>query len=235
MNIWTVSLIGLFVGVVGIGLGGLIGLIIKKTNFIISLLLGLTGGFMMFIVTFHLLPEAFLLGKLFTVLGGVTLGILLIILLEKFIENMNYIPYLKTSVILGLSIGIHNFPEGLALGSSLVAPSEFGRVLALAMLLHTIPEGISMVIPLTINKFSKVKILLFTMLAGVPMGVGAFIGAYLGNISNEIVALCLAIAGGTMLYIICDEIIPTGKTLHKGRVSSIGVILGFLIGFILYY
>ncbi|WFA08682.1 ZIP family metal transporter [Tissierella sp. Yu-01] len=235
MNVLTIGIIGLLTGVIGIGLGGIIGILIKKTDFIFSLLLGLTGGFMMFIVTFHLLPEAFLLGKLPMVLIGVLIGILIIVALEKVIDNINAISYLKTGIILGLSIALHNFPEGLALGSSLIYEIELGKVITAAMLIHNIPEGISIAIPLSLNNISKVKIFLLTILAGVPMGIGSFIGAYIGSISNTFVSICLAIAGGIMLYITCDEIIPTGKALHKGRASSLGVIIGFLIGIILYY
>ena len=76
---------------------------------------------------------------------------------------------------------------------------------------------------------------LFTMLTGFPTGIGAFLGANLGMVSNTLIAVCLAFAGGTMLYIISDEIIPEGKRLDEGRLSSIGVVLGFLIGIILYF
>ena len=234
-NVWVIGIMGLAVGVLGTGLGGLLGIMIKKTNKILSFLLGLTAGFMMFVVTFHLLPESFLLGSIFTVILGVAIGIFFVIIIEKFIGNISCRPYLRTSIILGMSIGMHNLPEGLALGSSLASSSEFGMVLCMAMLLHNIPEGMSMAIPLGLNKFSPMKILFFSVLAGIPTGVGAFAGAYLGTISNNFISLCLALAGGTMLYIICDEIIPTGKTLHKGRVSSLGVVIGFVVGLMLYF
>lgn len=235
MDIWFVSLIGLLVGVVGTGLGSLIGILVKKTNKVLSFLLGVTGGFMMFIVSFHLFPEAFYLGGVFNVLLGVIIGISIIILLELFLEKLQYLSYMRTGILLGLSIAIHNMPEGLALGSTLVGVSDFGLVLTLAMLLHNIPEGMSMALPLSMNKVSPLKIMWLCVLAGAPTGIGAFIGAYLGTISNNIISLCLAIAGGIMLYIVCDDLIPTGKTLHKGRVSSIGTVIGFVLGIILYF
>ena len=235
MDIWFVSLIGLLVGILGTGLGSLIGILVKKTNKVLSFLLGVTGGFMMFIVSFHLFPEAFYLGGVFNVILGVIIGISIIILLELFLEKLQYLSYMRTGILLGLSIAIHNMPEGLALGSTLVGVSDFGLVLALAMLLHNIPEGMSMALPLSMNNVSPLKIMWVCVLAGAPTGIGAFIGAYLGTISNNIISLCLAIAGGIMLYIVCDDLIPTGKTLHKGRVSSIGTVIGFVLGIILYF
>ena len=236
MEAWVVGIIGFLVGIVGIGLGALIGIWIKKTDQILSFFLGLSGGFMMFIVSFHLLPEAFYLGGIFIVLGGIFGGILVIIGIEQSLELLyNFPKMMKTGIVLGISIAVHNIPEGLALGSTLVGVSDFGFVLTMAMLIHNIPEGISMSIPLGMNKVKPWQILLFSFLVGLPTGVGAYVGAYLGTISDTLIALCLAVAGGTMLYIVADQIIPTGKTLHKGRVSSIAVVFGFILGIILYF
>lgn len=235
MNILIITLYGFLVGIVGTGLGGVLSLFIKNTSSSLSFLLGLTGGFMLFIVTFHLLPESFILGGLFTTIIGIILGILLVILVEEKIENMVKSPHMKSSLLLGISIAVHNFPEGLALGSSFLTMSNLGPVLSLAMLLHNIPEGLSMAIPLKVNKISPWLIVLYTILTGIPTGIGAFIGSYMGMISNIFISLCLSFAGGTMLYIICDEIIPNAKTLHKGRASSIGIVIGFMIGIILYF
>ncbi len=234
LNIGTITLYGFMVGIIGTGIGGFFSLFIKESNRVLSFLLGLTGGFMLFIVTFHLLPEAFILGGLIVAIIGIALGILLVIIVEDIIQKRSENSFTKSAILLGISIAVHNFPEGLALGSSFLAISDFGSVLALAMLLHNIPEGISMAIPMKINRTNPIKIVLLTILTGIPTGIGTFIGAYMGMISNVFISLCLSFAGGTMLYIITDEIIPNAKTLHSGRASSLGIVLGFVIGLILY-
>lgn len=235
MNPLIIGIIGLVVGVVGISLGSVVGILIKKTDRILSFFLGLSGGFMMFIVSFHLLPEAFYLGGNSMVILGVTIGIFVIVIIEKLLEGLSYLSHMRTGIILGLGIAVHSLPEGLALGSTLMGASDFGFVLTIAMLIHNIPEGIAMAIPLGMNKVKPWKIMLISTLVGLPMGIGAYAGAYLGNISNTLISLCLAMAGGTMLYIVADEVIPTGKTLHKGRVSSIAVVIGFVLGIVLYF
>lgn len=234
-ELWIITAYGFIVGIAGTGLGGLVSLFIKSTDKTLSFLLGVTGGFMLFIVTFHLLPESFILGGLYIAIIGIILGILLIVFIENHIENIIGNPFMKSSLLLGISIAVHNFPEGLALGSSFLTMSNLGPVLSLAMLLHNIPEGLSMAIPLKVSKKSPLKIIFYTILTGVPTGIGAFIGAYMGMVSNIFISLCLSFAGGTMLYIISDEIIPSAKTLHKGRASSIGIIIGFVIGIVLYF
>ncbi len=233
--IFYVTLIGFLVGVIGTGLGGVLSLFFKNTNRLMSFLLGLTGGFMLFIVTFHLLPESYYVSgsHLITILG-IAIGIFMVIFIENHIDKMAKNPYIKSSLLLGISIAAHNFPEGLALGSSFMTMSNLGPTLALAMMLHDIPEGVAMAIPMKIDKQPKLKIVLYTFLIGIPTGIGAFLGAYLGTFSPMIIALCLSFAGGTMLYIICDEMIPSAKSLHKGRASSLGIVLGFIAGIIMY-
>src|SRR5699024_2639480 len=111
MGPWVIGVIGLLVGIVGIGLGGLIGISIKKTDKILSFFLGLSGGFMLFIVSFHLLPEAFYLGGTLFVMIGIFVGIVGIIAIEKILELLNYIPNMtKTGILLGLGMAVHNFP-----------------------------------------------------------------------------------------------------------------------------
>lgn len=234
-ELWIITIYGFVVGMVGTGLGGTVSLFIKNTNKVLAFLLGITGGFMLFIVTFHLLPESFILGGLYIAIIGIILGIFLVVFVENHIESMIKNPLTKSSLLLGISIAVHNFPEGLALGSSFLTMSNLGPTLSLAMLLHNIPEGLSMAIPLKVSNKSPSKIIVYTLLTGIPTGIGAFLGAYIGMISNIFISLCLSFAGGTMLYIICDEIIPNAKTLHKGRASSMGIIIGFVIGIILYF
>ncbi|MDR7856962.1 ZIP family metal transporter [Tissierella sp.] len=235
MNPWIVGVVGLIIGIVGISIGSMIGISIKKTDFVLSVLFGLSGGFMMFIVSFHLFPEAFYLGGTLTVITGVTIGILLIIILEVLFEKIQSFIPMKSSIIIGLSIAIHSIPEGLALGSSITTASDFSIVLAMALLMHNIPEGIVLSVPLSMNKVKSWKIILLSTLIGIPTGIGAYLGASLGSLSNSIIPISLAIAGGIMLYIVCDELIPTGKTLHKGRASSIATIIGFILGIIVYF
>lgn len=235
-NILNITFLGFLVGIIGTSVGGILSLFIKKSNKHLSFFLGLTGGLMLQIVTFHLLPEAIILSNLWVVTLGTFLGIGLIYLIEWRLLSEDMPKFLKTSFLLGIAMALHNFPEGLALGSSYMIDKHLGHFLAFAILLHNLPEGIALAIPLKINKTSLWKIILITGLTGVPTGIGSFIGAYLGTISNYLVAFCLAFAGGTMFFIIIDNIFPNAKTLHKGRVSTLGTIFGFLIGiFYSYY
>ena len=74
------------------------------------------------------------------------------------------------------------------------------------------------------------KVIFYVILSGVTTGIGAFFGALVGTISQEIIAICLSFAAGAMLYIVSGELIPESNKLYKGRMSSLGNILGFILG-----
>ena len=125
---------------------------------------------------------------------------------------------------------MHNIPEGLAIGSGFDASFKLGLSLAIAIALHDIPEGISMAIPMKNGGMKPGKILLYVFLSGIATGFGAFLGAIIGKISQQIIAMCLAFAGGAMLYIVSGELVPEANKLYHGRMTALGNMLGFLIG-----
>ncbi len=234
-----VTLLGFAVGCLGTLLGGIIGLFINTdSKKIYAFILEFTSGLMMSIVCFELLPEAMNLSSIWVSLIGFCLGILIIVIVDSILENKN--KNINNSYLLGLmivvSIAIHNFPEGLAIGSGYDVSATFGLGLLIAIALHDIPEGISIVLPMKKDKnVKKYILLLYPFLSGVPTGIGAFIGYLLGGISNVVISLCLSLAAGVMTYVVIGDILPESKNEYKGRFSSIGNILGMIIGLVITY
>ena len=76
----------------------------------------------------------------------------------------------------------------------------------------------------------KSKVIFYVVMSGVTTGIGAFFGALVGSISQTIIAMCLAFAGGAMLYIVSGELLPESNNLYKGRFPALGNILGFILG-----
>lgn len=236
-NIMYITIIGFFVGVIGTGIGGILALGLGNPgNRLLSFILGFSAGIMLTIVCFDLLPEAFERANFFIGLLGTITGILMIILVDEGIhshgkhKSVHRENFIKMGALIGLGIALHNFPEGLAIGSGFVATKELGIGISIVIALHNIPEGISMAAPMRVGGMSKLKAVFYTFLVGFPMGVGAFLGGLLGGISESFIAFCLAFAGGTMLYITCGELIPNSSKLHMGRTSTLGLVLGFIIG-----
>ena len=116
------------------------------------------------IICFELIPEALAISNLVTVLLGIILGIVTMIICDIFVDKLfnkknitadkkirnektnlnidNKYKLLKTGIIVSIGLAIHNFPEGLAIGSGFEASIKLGLSLAIAICFHDIPEGI---------------------------------------------------------------------------------------------
>ena len=85
-------------------------------------------------------------------------------------------------------------------------------------------------VPMKNEGMKKSKVIFYIIMSGLTTGVGAFFGALIGGISDNVIAMCLAFAGGAMLYIVSGELIPESNSLYKGKLPVIGNIIGFIIG-----
>lgn len=236
----STTFIGFLVGVVGTGLGGAFGFLLKRpSKSFLSSIIGLSGGIMLSIVAFDLIPEAFEISGVGITALGVGLGAIVSAVLDMVMDTMMETAksekqsYLKTGILLGLSIALHNFPEGLAIGSGFVAETSLGFSLAIVIALHNVPEGIAMVVPMKIGGYGALRAFIYSLLVGAPMGLGAYFGVLIGEVAYSLIGVCLAFAGGTMLYITIGELVPKGKELHKGQISTMFVVLGFILGIII--
>lgn len=239
-EILRTTLLGLFFGTFGTTLGGILGIVIKRnSNKFLSFVLSFASGLMMSIICFDLVPEALDISSIYSVIFGVLVGIVTMIFCDVIVQkkfNRKQEEYsskndlLRTGIIVSIGLAIHNFPEGLAIGSGFEASLRLGLGLAIAICLHDIPEGISMSIPMKSGGMKKSKVIFYVVLSGVTTGIGAFFGAIVGSISESIIAICLSFAAGAMLYIVSGELIPESNKLYRGRMSAIGNMIGFLIG-----
>lgn len=236
------SIIGTSAGIIGTGIGGAMAFILKRPGKrFLSILLSLSSGLMLAVVCFDLLPESFQMGGLHYGILGIILGGAMIIAFEGLINS--YIrskgsanspnKYIRAGILMGIGIALHNLPEGLAIGSGFMATTEFGWKLALVIALHNIPEGIAMVTPMIIGGAKPYKAFVASILAGLPTGLGAMIGYLIGSISPVFISISLGFAGGAMLYITANELIPEARELYKGRISTIGLIGGLIVGILI--
>lgn len=235
------SIIGTCSGIIGTGLGGAIAFVLgRPSKRFLGTLLSFSAGLMISVVCFDLLPEAFQISNLTYGILGIILGVGAILYFEKLIYSFyrsngkaRINSYVQAGILMGVGIALHNFPEGLAIGSGFTALKAYGLELSLIIAIHDIPEGIAMATPMSIGGMDKVKVFLASILAGVPTGIGALVGYILGEISPVLISICLGFAGGAMLYITCNELVPESRELHKGRMSSLGLILGIISGIII--
>ncbi len=236
---FRITLIGLLAGVLGTGLGGLLAIMVHRPRpSFLSFLLGISSGIMLSVVYFSLLHEAFALAPLAFGIGGLLLGVLMMLALDFTLPHLHFEfedkrGYLRTGIMLGIGIALHNLPEGLAIGTGFAKEEHLGWTIALVIALQNIPEGIAMATPMNIAEVSRGQTLFSTVLAGLPMGVGALLGALVGGISPGILAISLGLAAGAMLFITCDDLIPESQRLAVGHSGILGIVFGVVIGVVM--
>lgn len=136
----------------------------------------------------------------------------------------------KTTLIV-LAIALHNIPEGLAVGVGFGSgEATDGMALALAISLQNMPEGLVVAFGLLSEGASRNKAFGMALLSGLIEPLAAFLGYFSATVSTYSLPLTLCFAGGMMLFVICQEILPElfFKT-HSTKVASAGVISGIVI------
>ena len=242
------TLIGALVGALGTGIGAVATFFIKvKSSRISAVLMGISGGIMLAIVLFDMLPESLEAAAWWVTLVFFALGALAVLIVNKLlphydvpsehddsiVQGLKEKRLVRSGLLLALGIGVHNLPEGLALGSGLTVATGFGAGLAVLLFVHNIPEGMGLAIPLKLDKVPYGKIFLVAILAAAPMAVGALIGAAIGDLSPMFFAGSVSFGGGAMLYLTLRELIPEAVSMHRSAATWISIAAGVLVGFVL--
>lgn len=238
LNILNYFIIGFVIGGIGTCLGGIISIILNNpSDKMVSCLLNFAAGIMLALIAFDLLPEAYEIGGFFIVSLGLAIGLIIVFFAEELIplNKLNKykgkkLDYIKMSFIIIISLSLHNFPEGIAIGSSYIYSKELGLKIGVLIGAHNVPEGMSIGIPLVMAGTSPFYIILLTIITGLPTAAGAVIGAALGGISKYFIAFCLSAAASSMLYVSSNQLIPEANRLYKGKGAPIFLLLGFISG-----
>jgi ZIP family zinc transporter len=248
----TVVFYGLVFGTLGAGLGGIIGSFFGKAGEKpMAALLSASGGVMIAVVCFDLVPESLAIAGVPLTLSAVFLGALAVLLAGDFIgrrrspaapaahTTASHTPptasanggMLRAGIAIGIAMAIHNFPEGLAIGGGEALNKGF--VLAVLIALHDVPEWIIMAIPLRAGGLSAPRVIAYAFLSGLPTAIGAVIGYLAGFVSPFLVATSLALAGGAMLYVTLGEVFGRSRDLNPGRLPALAAIAGIAAGVVL--
>ncbi len=226
-------------------IGSLIGFAFKKLSHRFSdIILAFAAGVMMCAAVFGLIMPSMEYGgkyNVFVTIAGIFCGAFVLNLLDKLIPHLHRISgtdietHSESNEKLGkvllfvLAIAIHNLPEGIAAGVGFGTGNTAEAVtIAAGIALQNIPEGMVIIAPMLAAGMSKKRTLFTASLTGVVEVLGTFIGYFAVSISTAILPFALAFAGGTMIYVISDEMIPE---THHGEAR--GVTYSLLSGFCL--
>lgn len=224
------------------GFGGLIVLIKRPGKKVLGFLMGLAAGIMISLSFLELMSEALKISGWVLVASSFVIGSLLMFLLDFLLPHKYFSVdekgvidgrLLQSSVLIAIGISLHNFPEGIAVASGYSYLPKLGLVIAVAMALHNIPEGMAIALPVYSSGASRLTAFRLALISGLIEPMGALVAAlFLGNF-HSLVPFGLAFAGGVMVFITLDELIPVAHEHGHEHFTSLGVIMGCIATFIL--
>ncbi len=179
---------------------------------------------------------------LFVTVLGIFTGALVVTFIDKLVPHLHSMTgtdieshpdsakNLSSVLLFVIAIGIHNLPEGIAAGVGF-GSGDISEALTIAVgiALQNIPEGMVIIAPMIAAGISKGKTLFIASLTGLVEVIGTFIGYFAITISTAILPFALAFAGGTMLYVVSDEMLAETHNGGNERVSTYSLILGFCV------
>ncbi|HNX82541.1 MAG TPA: ZIP family metal transporter, partial [Candidatus Omnitrophota bacterium] len=214
---------------------GVITLLLKENVLekILLLLISFSAGALIGGAFLHLIPEAVEKSGQSGVYLFVIVGFILFFILEKYLHwrhchkgkcDIHTFTYLNL-----VGDGVHNFIDGLIIGSSFVVSVNFGIATSFAIIMHEIPQEIGDFGVLVYGGLNKNKALFYNFLSAITAVIGTVIGYALANTSDDFLKLLMPVAAGGFIYIASCDLIPElhkQSDIKKATLSMVVFILG---------
>lgn len=230
----------------------------KKVNkTVMDGMLGFAAGVMIAATFFSLISPGIEMAEnlnlnpwLMASLGFITGGLILFIGDNVYKKYMNHHPKnkketkqesFKRCLMLIFSITLHNIPEGLAVGVAFgsIAYGLDGStlinalVLAIGIGLQNFPEGSAVSLPLRREGYSRWKSFFYGQASGIVEPISGFLGALLVLKIRLLLPFFLCLAGGAMIYVVIQELIPESQTNKQKDLMALFSLIGFSVMMIL--
>lgn len=249
-------LFGLLIPLLGTTLGSFCVFFMSQemNQYIQKILLGFASGVMVAASVWSLLIPSIemseSLGKLSFIPAsvGFLFGILFLLILDHVIPHMHLDhkeeglhSHLPKTTMMFLAVTLHNIPEGMAIGvifAGVVSGSSSvtlagALALSVGIAIQNFPEGAIVSMPLKGEGLSKISAFLYGVFSGVVEPISAFITILLSHFIVPFLPYLLAFAGGAMLYVVVEELIPEASLGEHSNIATIGFAVGFVIMMIL--
>lgn len=225
-------------------IGALIGFIFKEMSHKFSdIVLSFAAGVMLAAAVLGLvLPAVEYGGKygLWITIAGIFAGAVCLNLIDKLVPHLHKLvgtdiethenTNLSKVLLFVTAIAIHNLPEGIAAGVGF-GSGDTSQALMIAggIALQNIPEGMVIIGPMLASGVTARKTFICAMITGLVEVAGTLIGYFAVSIASAFLPFALAFAGGTMLYVISDEMIPETHAHGSERGATYALLVGFCI------
>ena len=129
-----------------------------------------------------------------------------------------------------MAIAIHNLPEGIAAGVGFGSGNTAqALIIAGGIALQNIPEGMVIIGPMLAAGVTPKKTFVCALITGLVEVLGTLIGYFAVSLASAILSFALAFAGGTMLYVISDEMIPETHAHGEQQGATYALLVGFCV------
>ena len=225
-------------------IGAVIGFLFKGISHKFSdIVLSFAAGIMLAAAVLGLiLPSVEYGGKagLPITVAGIFVGALCLNLIDKIVPHLHKLvgtdieshreTNLSKVLLFVTAIAIHNLPEGIAAGVGFGA-GETSQALIIAggIALQNIPEGMVIIGPMLAAGVNPRRTFVLAALTGLVEVIGTLIGYFAVSLASAILPFALAFAGGTMLYVISDEMIPETHAHGNERGATYALLVGFCV------
>ena len=225
-------------------IGALIGFIFKKISHKFSdIVLSFAAGVMLAAAVLGLVLPSLEYGGKYGILmtvGGIFAGALCLNIIDKIVPHLHKMvgsdiedhrdSSLNRVLLFVTAIAIHNLPEGIAAGVGFGSGNDAqALIIAGGIALQNIPEGMVIIGPMLAAGVKPQKTFAIAMLTGVVEVVGTLIGYFAVSVAAAVLPFALAFAGGTMLYVISDEMIPETHAHGSERGATYALLVGFCV------
>ncbi len=225
-------------------IGSLIGFVFKKISHKFSdIILSFAAGVMLAAAVLGLvIPSLEYGGKygLLITVAGIFAGALCLNVIDKIVPHLHKLmgpdiedhnnANLSKVLLFVTAIAIHNLPEGIAAGVGFGSgDTAQAMMIAGGIALQNIPEGMVIIGPMLASGVKPGKTFVAAMITGLIEVVGTLVGYFAVSIASVILPFALAFAGGTMLYVISDEMIPETHAHGSERGATYSLLVGFCI------
>jgi len=224
--------------------GSVIGFLFKKISHKFSdIVLSFAAGVMLSAAVLGLvLPSLEYGGKygLLITIAGIFAGALCLNVIDRLVPHLHKLAgadieshkntNLSKVLLFVTAIAIHNLPEGIAAGVGF-GSGDVSQALMIAggIALQNIPEGMVIIGPMLAAGVSAKRTFGIAMLTGLVEVLGTLLGYFAVSIASAILPFALAFAGGTMLYVISDEMIPETHAHGSERGATYALLVGFCV------
>ena len=225
-------------------IGAVLGVVFKKISHRFSdIVLSFAAGVMLAAAVLGLILPSLEYGGRFgivTTIAGIFAGAFALNLIDRLVPHLHRLvgsdieehqrnANLSKVLLFVTAIAIHNLPEGIAAGVGFGSGNLSEAIMiAGGIALQNIPEGMVIIGPMLSAGISLKKTFLCALATGLVEVVGTLLGYFAVSVSAAILPFALAFAGGTMLYVISDEMIP--ETHHgDARGATYALLVGFCV------